>query len=341
MKQKIIIAVFLLVTPLFYAGYYLSYNMWDHANYENRNFVTFTDVKQASFVEKTSTIDDFVNDTIPFKNELTAFNAACNMKLFGVIQSDKVLLGKDGWLFHKNVDDSKSIDDYQGLNHYTQEEMQTITEKLALLNTILEQKEIEFRVIIAPNKEQVYNRYMPDSIPVLDISKTSQLAQYINSNSDVKLVYPMEYFRDLSKDEHIYYKYDTHWNNLGALKGIQLILDGFENAEIVVEDKAPLMDLAYVSSIYPYVQPDEYYAVVMDGVEGKENLYLLHDSFGDMMIPILENRYDVQDATFAYFNQFNLPNNTDVFVLELNERYLYRLFTTIDTIIASAQQIEK
>lgn len=339
MKNKIIIAVFLLFTPLFYAGYYLSYDMWNHQNYENRNFVTAEDVKQASFTEKSGMIDSFVNDTVPFKNELTAFNSAINLKLFGTVQNDKVLLGKDGWLFHKNVDDSKSIDDYQGLDHYTQEELQSITEKLVKLDNILAEKGVEFKFIIPPNKEQVYSRYMPENIPVVNISKTQQLADYVNANSDVCLVYPAEYFRSLSETEHIYYKYDTHWNNLGALRGIQLIMDGFDEATVSVTDEVPLMDLANVSSTYPYIELDEYYDVTADMQHTGKQICLLHDSFGDMMIPILENGYVVQDSKYAYFNEFYLSKDTNIFIMEINERYLYRLFTTIDTIISHAEAL--
>lgn len=339
MKNKIIIALFVLITPVLYIGYYATYDMWNHENYENRNFVTAEDVKQADFTEKSAVADSFVNDTVPFKNELTALNSAINLKIFGTVQNDKVLLGKENWLFHKNADDSKSIDDYQGLGHYSQEELQQITEKLVHLDGVLASKGIEYLFIIPPNKEQVYSRYMPESIPVLDISKTQQLADYVNANSDVKLFYPREYFAGLSEKEHIYYKYDTHWNNLGALRGLQLMMDGFEDAEYTVTDEKPLMDLANVSSLYPFAEPDEYYEITVETEKTNKQVCLLHDSFGDMMIPILEQKYTVQDCKYAYFNEFYLSKDTNIFIMEINERYLYRLFTTIDAIIAEAQAL--
>jgi len=339
LKNKIIITLFLLFTPVFYAVYYSTYDMWNHENYENRMFVTAEDIKQADFTQKTATVDSFVNDTVPFKNELTALNSAINLKAFGTVQNDKVLLGKDNWLFHKNADDSKSIDDYQGLGHYTEEELRAITDKLIYLDSVLASKGIEYKFIIPPNKEQVYSRYMPQNIPVFDISKTQQLADYVNANSDVCLVYPKEYFKELSESEHIYYKYDTHWNNLGALRGLQLIMDGFEDAAYTQTDTAPLMDLANVSSLYPYIEPDEYYEISTDKKETGKQICLLHDSFGDMMIPVLEQKYTVQDCKYAYFNEFYLSRDTNIFIMEINERYLYRLFTTIDTIISHAEAL--
>ncbi len=339
MKNKIIIALFLLFTPILYIGYYMTYDIWNHENYENREFISIEDIEDAEFNEKSATIDSFINDTVPFKNELTALNSKINLQVFETVQSDKVLLGKENWLFHKNVDDSKSIDDYQGLGHYTAEELALITEKLIYLDQLLESKGIEYRMIIPPNKEQVYSRYMPKDIPVVNISKTQQLADYINDNSDVCVVYPAEYFRELGEKEHIYYKYDTHWNNLGALKGIQLILDGFEDATVEVTDAQPLMDLANVSSLYSTVEPDEYYEVTVDIEDTGKQICFLHDSFGDMMIPILEQGYTVQDTKYAYFNTFYMDEETDIFIMEINERYLYRLFTTIDEITAHAEAL--
>lgn len=339
MKNKIFIAVFLGITLLLYPIYHITYGIWDHTNYENRSYTTADDVKNAPAKEKSSVIDSFINDNVPFKNEFTSFNAWVNLKFFGIVESSEVLLGSDGWLFHKNANDSAAIDDYQGLNQYTEVQLQQLTEKLVELDEILKEKGVELKVIIPPNKEQVYSRYMPENIPVLAKGRVQLLAEYVNNNCDVELIYPLEEFREFSENENVYYKYDTHWNNLGAVKGVNLILDGFENYTATVADAEPLMDLANVSGIYNFVKPDEYYEIHVDTEYTGENLYLLHDSFGDMMKPVLSQRYNVTDATFAYFADFSLPADTDVFVIEITERYIYRLYDTIDRIIESAQNI--
>ena len=339
MKNRIFIAVFLGITLLMYPVYRLTFNVWDHTNYENRNYTTAEDVKNAPLAEKSGVIDSFINDNAPFKNELTSFNARINLKIFGTVQSSEVLLGSEGWLFHKNAHDSQAIDDYQGLNPYSEEQLAQITAKLVQLEDILAQKGVELKVIIPPNKEQVYSRYMPHNIPVLATGRVQLMAEYINANSSVELIYPLNEYRTMSESENVYYKYDTHWNNLGAVKGINLILDGFENYTATVTADKPLMDLANVSGIYNFVKPDEYYDITVDTAHTGENLYLLHDSFGDMMKPILSQRYNVTDATFAYFADFNLPADTDVFVIEITERYIYRLFDTIDRIIENAENL--
>lgn len=339
MREKIFTAVFLVITLSLYPAYMLTYDMWDHTNYENRNYTTLEDVKNAPLSEKSGVIDNFINDNAPFKNELTSLNAGINYKLFKTIQSGEVLMGKDGWLFHKNAADSSAIDDYQGLNPYSEAQLARLTEKLEKLEDILKEKDIRLKIIVPPNKEQVYSRYMPEDIAVIATGRVKLLADYINDNSDVCFVYPLETFKSLSDNEHIYYKYDTHWNNLGALRGIQLILDGFENSYAYETDEKPLMDLANASGIYNYVDADKYYTADANTDYTGEKLHLLHDSFGDMMIPVLSQRYSVTDNTFAYFSRFNIPEDTDIFVIEITERYIYRIFDTIDRIIENAEKL--
>ena len=335
MKNKIFIAVFLALTVGLWPLYLLTYGLWDHTNYENRNYITFEDIKNADFTEKSSMIDGFINDNAPFKNELTSLNAGRNLKLFGSLQSGEVLLGREDWLFLKNNHDSNSTDDYQGTNHYTSQQMETLAAKLAQLENILSARGVELKIIVAPNKEQVYSEYMPRDIPKLDVSKITVLQQYIPQ--EVEFFYLPEYLKDT--EETVYYRYDTHWNNLGALRMIQYRFDGFENAVYEKTDDKPLMDLANVSGIYNYVQPDSYYRVTTKAQHSGQKLYLLHDSFGDMMLPILADRYDVEHATFAYFADFSLPQDTDVLVIEICERYFYRIFNTIDTIIENAENM--
>ena len=335
MKNKIFTAVFLCITLLMWPVYVATYDMWDHTNYENRTYTTEEDIKNAPFTEKSSMIDSFINDNAPFKNELTSLNAGINLKVFGTVQSGEVLLGNEGWLFLKNNHDSNSTDDYQGTNHYSVQEMEYLAERLTDLEKILANKGIQLKIIVAPNKEQVYSEYMPRDIPKLNVSKISVLEEYIPDH--IVFEYQPEYLKDTA--ETVYYKYDTHWNNLGALRMIQQVFDGFENAQYTLSDEKPLMDLANVSGIYNYVQPDVYYSVDTNTQHTGENLYLLHDSFGDMMLPLLKTRYNVSHATFAYFADFDIPQDTDIFTIEICERYFYRMFDTIDRIIENAEKL--
>ena len=44
---------------------------------------------------------------------------------------------------------------------------------------------------------------------------------YVKENSDINIIYPINELKAAKKYWQIYYKYDTHWNNMGAFVGVQ------------------------------------------------------------------------------------------------------------------------
>ena len=49
-------------------------------------------------------------------------------------------------------------------------------------------------------------------------------AEYVNENSDIVYVYPLEELEAGKKMMPMYFKYDTHWNMAGAFVGVVLLL---------------------------------------------------------------------------------------------------------------------
>ena len=45
--------------------------------------------------------DAYFNDHLAFKNPLVAFVKLADIRVFGEVSSDAVLMGKDGWMFYK------------------------------------------------------------------------------------------------------------------------------------------------------------------------------------------------------------------------------------------------
>ena len=123
MKQKIFITAFLLALLLPFPLYALLHGALDTANYENRDFASWQSVADAPLRKKPAIFESWLNDHAAFRNQFMTLHAGLNYTLFHTVQSGEVLLGKEDWLFYKNVSDSKSLDDYQGLNAYSEEQM--------------------------------------------------------------------------------------------------------------------------------------------------------------------------------------------------------------------------
>lgn len=338
-NSKILIALFLLIILVPYPSMLLFSGYADKANYENRTYTSVEDVLNAKISDMPRQAEALINDNAPFRNECISLKSRVDYSLFKTINSDEVILGKENWLFYKNTTDSQAIDDYQGLNQYNQEDIEKLCGVLAEIDKTLKEKNISFKIIVVPNKEQVYSEYMPSGIKVVDSPRIVKVTDYIQNNSEVDLIYPLKELKQISQTEQIFYKYDTHWNNLGALRSLQMMFSGFEKAEVKTEKEGALMDLANISGTYRFLNEDTYYSVELEESAGKEKLYLLHDSFGDMMKPILQSQYEVSDASFAHFNEFELPRGTQVFVIEISERFIYRLFDTAEIILEKAKSL--
>ena len=102
----------------------------DTTNYENRTLAAFP--QDTGVEEWPGAFEDWLNDHAPFRNQFMSLNGRLNWAL-GTLDSSDVLLGKEHWLFLKDVSDSKSISDYQGLTAYSEEELADFVNTLSTL----------------------------------------------------------------------------------------------------------------------------------------------------------------------------------------------------------------
>lgn len=89
-----------------------------------------------------------------------------------------VIAGKDGWFFYLG---DKTINEYQGTNPYTSNELRDLGNSWDALNSQLQQKGIMLVVLIAPDKNTIYPQYMPDQITKIgDKSRLDQFVDYMH-----------------------------------------------------------------------------------------------------------------------------------------------------------------
>ena len=139
------------------------------------------------------------------------------------IISIQVLSGKDRWLFYKSTTDGNPIADYEGKNIYTLNEMEEILENVSEVQQKLQKRGIQFSLLVAPNKENIYSEFMPDNYIHNETSRTDILIDYLDKN-DINVISPKQKMLDQKNKEQLYYSYDTHWNQLGAYLGVRELL---------------------------------------------------------------------------------------------------------------------
>ena len=138
------------------------------------------------------------------------------------IHNNLTIEGRDGWLFFGT---EENLNDYLGNNILSDEELDLYLSKMVKLNELCKEQGKELYFFIPPNKTQVYPEKMPSYTIVDDYTRVQRLVDYVQANSDVKILYPLQQLLDAKEDMQIYLKTDTHWNEAGAYIGTQALYE--------------------------------------------------------------------------------------------------------------------
>lgn len=200
-------------------------------NQENRSFAEFPEISLENAWNITSGIDDWFNDRIPYKNQAMNLTSAIKLEtearkpLASYLSDTRVIVGRDDWLFYNGTEGESTIPDYMGGNLYTEKELKTLAEGYQKVADQYREMGSEVILFVPPNKEQVYSEFMPEVLGEITAnSRMDQFISYMKEHVDFPVIYAKE---DLLKAKdagyQVYFKYDSHWNYLGAFLGTQLI----------------------------------------------------------------------------------------------------------------------
>lgn len=332
----------------------------DTTNYENRTLAAFP-TAETGLTQWPAQFEDWLEDHAPFRNGFLTLKAGAD-RLVGSLDSSNVLLGKEGWLFLQDVADSRSISDYQGLTAYTPEEMAALADKVQRLADALAQRGSRLALLFAPAKEGVYRQFMPDIIPVVARpTRVQALTDYLQQNTDVPVLFPLEALQTAGQTTQVYYKYDTHWNDVGAWLAAQQLLEALDlpyadslPAVKVNGEKTAPTDLANMCGSWAFCKDDRYYEVdapaarCTEGTSeteltryegsGSEDLLLVRDSFGAALGSRLAEGFD--KTLVLHGNLLTVENLTaqqptlpEVVVVEVGERFSDNLSGRLDTLL--------
>ena len=218
-KFGVILILFLCFLIMPNIIYRIFYKNFDHTNYENRTLASKPILVLTNINEYPKNYEEYFNDYLPFRNELVKLKNLNDIRIFKNIFSRSVLLGKYKWLFLK---DNNLTEKYIGIEEYnfTEKELEIAKNNLIHFRDELKKKNIDFIFMVCPDKQFIYSEYMPDYIKRKSIkSGTDIFVEYIKNNTDIKVVYLKEELLKYKDKYQLYYKYDSHWNSLGAYIG--------------------------------------------------------------------------------------------------------------------------
>lgn len=280
-----------------------------------------------------------------------------------VVYNDMTIIGRSDWLFLYGLG---NINYYMATNIMSESEMNAYMQTLITLDEMCQERGIKLAICLAPNKDQVYSEYMPSYTVENDYKRTERLVDYIKNNSDVAISYPIKEIIYCDRYWQTYYRYDTHWNTMGAFIGVQAI---YSSLGMTVTDPLSLNCLQYEygsagdlidlggldsSKFAPdidymlYYKDDVVITFETDGYESVENIYrttsecgnpeklvLIGDSFRAKMIDPMKRDF----AECAFFNREVISSadadilSCNVLVLQANERNDARIITSAQYII--------
>ena len=297
----------------------------------------FKNIERNLVIAKNQLEEQF-SDNFAFKKELSSIDNNTRYFVSKKSTSTQGLVGKQGWFFYKSETDGDSINDYLGTNLLTDEELLKIKDNLLTQENKLNELGIRFVIMILPNKEQVYSRYMPDEIgKKAEKSRTDLIIEYLQSNTDLEIVYPKNELISNINDHQIYYKCDTHWNELGAYIGEQQLL-----FQLYGEKRPPLdyykinaksttlTDLANTASLAWTCKTKDDYIIENYGKNMSkydDTILFVGDSFRTSLTPYLTLDFPNINIIhlFDYSMDLLFDMNPNIIILELVERYSDRL----------------
>ncbi len=265
--------------------------------------------------------DNYYNDTFAYrKNFIKLYNRM--RKNSGLSQNEIVIEGSDGWLFFDSFKKSSadnSVGDFLGAVYFTPEQKDLMAKNLAHTQEYFKEQSAKYFLFLAPNKENIYSENMPLRLKkarVSEVSRMDDAATYIKNNTNVNL-FSLKALLLAEKDKTalpLYYKSDTHWNEVGAYlafdfiaktltqNGLKLNYTPYEKMVFKLEpresgDLGRMINSKRKEFKYLYNTPGEYACESKDEDQkilkctsnGKtaKRMLVIRDSFGIALIPTL------------------------------------------------------
>lgn len=290
----------------------------------------------------------YFEDHFAFRLQMLTANAKLWTETTKTSTTDQVVAGKDDWLYY-----SGTVGDYTGEELLSSREMYAVVHNLSMMRDYIEAKGSRFILTIAPNKNTLYGEYMPYYYREGSQSNLDRLVPLLEEAgieyADLKSAFE-------AKEEVLYFRRDSHWNNKGACLAYNTIMDtaGRQHETYLnlpyETKKDHIGDIDEI--LYPLAAEEEedvyydkewgykYVNEVQDNMDpwietmapGKEGSLLMYrDSFGESLLPFFAEEY--ARACFSRLVPYNMENldycRPDTVVVERVERKIAAFATEI------------
>jgi alginate O-acetyltransferase complex protein AlgJ len=183
------------------------------------------------------------------RDRLIAVHHAAKALGFGVSPVDKVLIGRDGWLYFLG-EDGRAIDrDWRGTYAYDADEPRRVAAEFKRRRDWLSARGIGYVVMIVPDKATIYPEHLPSWVrQVAPVTRLDRLYAALGAYPEVAALDLRPALRAAKLQQRLYFKTDSHWNYAGATVAYETLMPAL---------RAQLEQLPFVPAERPPYQRGE------------------------------------------------------------------------------------
>lgn len=286
--------------------------------------------------------EDYYNDTFAGRKSLVKKYLKLKKKL--KINTGAYFEGLNDWMYYDSAkaSDGNSIIDYKGEVYFSDDELKKIAAGMNKAKDFYAKKGINYIVVVAPNKENVYAENMPLNMQKArksDKSRADDAIEYMNKHTKVKVLnLKANLLNAKAQTPHdLYFKRDTHWNAVGAYIGYSEIVDAInvsgiklpnnkfaknmvvEKGMIPVDMDPNYREIAYEIKYYPNIKPElklsedrgNIIHYNTKGAVSNKSVLMIRDSFAADLIPFFSKSF----ASSLFLHQSkNVHENIDGYI---------------------------
>ena len=155
----------------------------------------------------------FWSDVFGLRGALLGLDSALTKTLLGRLPTNKVVEGRDGWLFYAA---GRSLDLYRRALPLGESDLATLAEERRRRADRLAARGIAYLMVIAPDKHTIRADKMPSHLRRrAGPSQLDQVAERMKA-AGVPFLDLRPALLDAQRREETYFRLDTHWNAIGA-----------------------------------------------------------------------------------------------------------------------------
>ena len=159
----------------------------------------------------------YYNDHFGLREQLLQGYNYYQFSLLNISSSNRVIVGKNGWLFQNGGDHVKDI---RNIWPFSPAELQHWANILSLKHQWLQERGIKYVFMVTPSKHLIYPEQLPKAFqPAQPQSRADQLIRYLQEHTKVPVIDMRKALHKEKKKLRPYHKTDTHWNPYGAFIG--------------------------------------------------------------------------------------------------------------------------